>query len=73
MLFSLDAYGNYGTAYIDLNNNEFIREADIIYPSEQDLAEQELQNQNIEEREEGSTSRLRDPTIFSRDLNAASN
>jgi hypothetical protein len=26
MIFSLDAYGNYGTAYIDLNTNEFVRE-----------------------------------------------
>ncbi|MDR2259035.1 MAG: hypothetical protein LBE14_07800 [Treponema sp.] len=26
MVFSLDAYGNYGTAYIDLNTNEFVRE-----------------------------------------------
>lgn len=24
MIFSLDAYGNYGTAYIDLNTNEFV-------------------------------------------------
>jgi hypothetical protein len=26
MVFSLDAYGNYGTAYIDLGTNQFIRE-----------------------------------------------
>ena len=26
MIFSIDAHGNYGTGYIDLNTNEFIRE-----------------------------------------------
>jgi hypothetical protein len=26
MVFSIDKYGNYGTAYIDLNTNQFIRE-----------------------------------------------
>jgi len=30
MVFSLDAYGNYGTAYIDLETNEFVRELLII-------------------------------------------
>jgi len=30
IIFSIDARGNYGTGYIDLNTNEFIRELKII-------------------------------------------
>jgi hypothetical protein len=34
MIFSLDAYGNYGTGYIDLNTNEYIRELLIVPKNE---------------------------------------
>jgi hypothetical protein len=44
MVFSLDAYGNYGTAYIDLNTNKFVREL-LIIPDERNI--QTLQHQGI--------------------------
>ena len=65
MLFSADGYGNYGTGYVDLNTNKYIRELIRIEPSEEEKLEKELQNQNLEEREEGATLRQLDPTIFS--------
>jgi hypothetical protein len=42
MVFSLDAYGNYGTAYIDLNTNKFVRELLAI---DREETEQERQQQ----------------------------
>lgn len=30
MVFSLDAYGNYGTGYIDLNTDKYVREAESL-------------------------------------------
>jgi hypothetical protein len=45
MVFSLDAYGNYGTAYIDLNTNEFVRKLVAVPNDEKN--EQILQHQGI--------------------------
>jgi hypothetical protein len=47
MVFSLDAYGNYGTAYIDLNTNRLIRELVAIPNDERD--ERVLRRQGIED------------------------
>jgi hypothetical protein len=43
MLFSLDAYGNYGTAFIDLNTNKFVRE--LLKIDREGTSEQERQLQ----------------------------
>jgi hypothetical protein len=45
MIFSLDEYGNYGTAYIDLNTNKLIRE--LVTIPEDERNEQLLQRQGI--------------------------
>lgn len=47
MVFSLDAHGNYGTAYIDLNTNQFVRELLIIPDERDEQALQRLQRQGI--------------------------
>jgi len=73
MIFSLDVYGNYGTGYIDLYTNEYIRELICIEPTEEEILEKERQNQGPEGYEEGSTLRKIDPTIFSLDPNNVSN
>ena len=63
MVFSLDAYGNYGTAYIDLSTNKFVRELERI---ERDTGRNEHEMQGtIEDHEEGSNLRKRDPLFFS--------
>ena len=57
MVFSLDAYGNYGTGYIDLNTNEFVRELLTIPRDAQD--EQEFLRQGIpDDYIEGSNLKL---------------
>ncbi len=52
LIFSLDAYGNYGTGYIDLNTYEFIRELKIIEQTEEEKKRNE--EQGIPDREEGA-------------------
>jgi len=59
MIFSLDAHGNYGTAYIDLNTNEFIRELLTIPEDEQREREREQQG-IIDGYIEGSNLRRRE-------------
>jgi hypothetical protein len=45
MIFGLDAYGNYGTGYIDLNNNRYFREL-LSLPNDKQN-DQEFQQQGI--------------------------
>jgi len=51
MVFSIDSYGNYGTAYIDLNTNKFVRELERI---ERDARHEVLMPEDYE-RIEGAT------------------
>jgi hypothetical protein len=55
MLFSLDGYGNYGTGYIDLNTNNYVRELDSIELSDEEKRSKE--NQGTPDWEEGSNIR----------------
>jgi len=65
MVFSLDAYGNYGTGYIDLNTNEYVRELAVIEPSEEEILARERHDLSTEGYEEGSTLRKISTYIFS--------
>jgi len=62
LVFSLDAYGNYGTAHIDLNTNEFVRDL-LTIPSD---GKKEAETEPEDYEKEGATLKKIDPTIFSK-------
>ena len=65
LIFSLDAYGNYGAGYIDLNTNVYFREVDSL--SRDDEKEKKREQQGIPDWEEGSILKAKDPIIFKKD------
>lgn len=52
MVFSLDVYGNYGSGFIDLNTNKYVRESSSIDISEEEKLKKE--KQGIPDWEEGA-------------------
>ena len=57
MVFSLDSYGNYGTGYIDLNTNKFVRE--LLSLPKDETFERQFERQGIpEDYIEDSNSKL---------------